>query len=100
MYLWTNFTMKNVSKSRSGVSIRHKFPIEGLKWLPYVIGIIFGIFNLIYWLIQLVVGVVSKDKHKYIDYTFHEVTYYYGLVIIGFILLAIIIASFFLSIIL
>lgn len=79
------------------ISMHYKFPIDGLKWIPYVIGWIFGVFNLMFWLILLIVGVLSKDKHRFIDKTFHEVVYVYGVVCIGIILMILIIASFMLK---
>jgi hypothetical protein len=81
----------------SKISLKHKFPIDGLKWIPYVIGWIFGFFQLFFWILQFIVALFSEDKHKFIDKTFHDVVYYYGVVCIGVILLVIIIWAFYLA---
>ena len=86
--------IKRKSKISSSVSLKQEFPISGLKWLPYIIGWVFGVFNLLFWLIQLIVGAFMEDKHKFIDRVFHEVIYYYGLVCIALIFVALITGTF------
>lgn len=85
---------------KSGVSLRQKFPIVGLKWLPYCLGWIFGVGNLVFWWILLIVGLIQKDRHKFIDRTIHEVIFIYGLVCIGLILVAVILSALYIWIVL
>lgn len=83
--------------SKSNISVKYKFPIEGLKWIPYVVGWVFGVFSLIFWLLILIVGVLSKDKHRFIDQNIHNVVYIYGVVIIALILIFLITGAFLIS---
>lgn len=68
-----------------------RFKLEGLMYIPYVIGWVLGIFNIIFWAILLIVGLVSEDKHKFIDYTLHKFVYIYGIVMMVLLLMFLII---------
>lgn len=64
-----------------------KFNIEGIDYVPYVIGWILGVFNIIFWIIVLIAGLASENKHRFIDYTLHKIVYVYGIVMIILIVL-------------
>jgi hypothetical protein len=81
-----------------GISLKRNFPIDGLKWIPYLIGWILGVFFTPFWIILLIVGVLSKDKHEFIDVSLHNTVYIWGIFCIGFILFMMIFASIFMAI--
>ena len=64
-----------------------KFKLEGIDYIPYVLGWILGVFNLIFWIILLIVALVSENKHRFIDYTLHKFVYIYGIIMIVLILI-------------
>lgn len=91
--------MKQSHSRKSGVSVKRKFPIDGLKWIPYSIGWIFGVFFQPFWIVLFIVGLLSQDKHYFIDVQIHNFVYVWGIICIGLILLAIIFASFLMTLI-
>lgn len=83
---------KNI-KEKESIILEHissenkKFNLVGIDYVPYVIGWILGVFNIIFWIILLVAGLASENKHKFIDYTLHKIVYIYGIVMIILIVL-------------
>ncbi len=63
------------------------FKLEGIDYVPYVLGWILGVFNLIFWIIILIAGLASENRHRFIDYTLHKIVYIYGIVMIILILI-------------
>ncbi len=80
------------------ISLKQRFPIEGLKWIPYLIGWILGVFFTPFWIILLIVGFLSNDKHQFIDVGLHNTVYIWGIFCIGMILFMVIFASIFMAI--
>lgn len=91
--------MKKSHSHKSAVSVKRKFPIDGLKWIPYSIGWFFGIFFQPFWIVVFVMGLISQDKHHFIDVQIHDIVYVWGIICIGLILLAIIFASFLMALV-
>ncbi len=79
--------MENEKKKKK-VTSENKFPINGIKWVPYIAGWIFGVFNLVFWIIIAIVGVLSKNKHKFIDEDIHTVVMIWGIFVLILITLA------------
>lgn len=79
--------VKKQSKNVDEKIVQEKFKLEGIDYIPYVMGWILGVFNLIFWLILLIAGLASENKHRFVDYTLHKIVYIYGIVMIILILL-------------
>ena len=80
--------VKKQTRNKDEKIVKEKFKIEGIDYIPYVVGWILGVFNLIFWFILLIVGLASENKHKFVDYTLHKIVYVYGIVMIILIFLA------------
>ena len=60
---------------------KNKFPIKGgLMWFFYIVGWFFAVFNMFFWLVELIAAILSEDKHKFIDVTFHKIVYIWGVI--------------------
>lgn len=60
---------------------RKSFP-EGFEWIFYIVGWVAGVFNLVFWILLLVFGLLSKDKHRFIDDDLHRIVYYWGIFVV------------------
>jgi hypothetical protein len=67
-----------------------KFPITGLKWIPYIIGWATGVFSLLFWLIMVVANYVYNKNDPFFNNDFHRRVYYWGLVFTALIFVAIV----------
>lgn len=60
---------------------KNNFPIQGpLMWFFYIIGWMFGIFNLFFWITELIAGITAENKNKFINITFHKIVYIWGII--------------------
>lgn len=66
-----------------------KFPIKGLKWIPYVVGLFLGLLQPVFWIYQSVWHVARNYGENFFSIEFHRRTYYWGWAMIALFVLAI-----------
>lgn len=80
-------TKKSKSSSVKKVETTY-FHATGAKLIPYVFGWVFGVFNLVFWWVVLIAGVLSGNKHEFIDSTLHKIVYIWGWIMIVLLIIA------------
>lgn len=52
--------------------VKSGFPVKGWKWIFYIIGLVFGILNPIFWFFAVIIHFKRDKGKKFFSNNFHE----------------------------